>query len=280
LIFSVTVYQHIEKALYMAVPYPSHRELFHACRILFGPAVHVSPEFLRYLQPIGLKTAFRKRALETHPDRAKALGSPARDLHSQFRTVKQAYELLSAFLKTKNRRLVSTVTFTSYKPAPPASPRTSGQRMRQQHARQHQKTGRKTSADHFYRGGLPQRNLLFGQFLYYAGIISWRTLINAIAWQRMQRPKIGQIAIAWGMLTPRDVIRILTERTLNEKFGECALRIGYITNFQHIALIGRQRKLQRQLGEYFVRTGQVSGGEILHLVNRQRMHNRGALRRK
>lgn len=264
----------------MAAPQPSHYELFHACKILFGPAVQVSPEFLRYLQPIGLKTAFRKRALETHPDRAKALGVFERDLHSQFRNVKQAYEVLLAFLETKKRPVVSNVTYANYRTRKPPAQRTAQQRTRQQYSPRYQKTGRKPQVDHFYKGGLPQRNLLFGQFLYYAGIVSWRTLINAIAWQRMQRPKIGQIAVAWGLLTSRDVIRILTERTLNEKFGECALRIGYITNFQHIALVGRQRKLQRQLGEYFVRQGHVSGGEILHLVNKQRMHNRSALRRK
>ena len=115
---------------------------------------------------------------------------------------------------------------------------------------------------------------MFGQYLYYSGIISWRTLIDAITWQRMQRPRIGQIAMGWGLLTSHDVKTILSERTLNERFGECALRIGYITSFQHIALIGRQRKLQRPIGEYFVMSGHLSGGQLLHLLNRHRMHNR------
>lgn len=122
--------------------------------------------------------------------------------------------------------------------------------------------------------------LLFGQYLYYSGIISWRTLIDAITWQRLQRPRIGQIAMGWGMLTSRDVVRILTERTLNERFGECALRTGYITHFQHIALIGRQRKLQRPIGEFFVAHGHLSGGQVLHFVNRQRLHNRNAMKVK
>jgi hypothetical protein len=50
----------------------SHSELYHACRILFGTELQCSPEFLDYLQISGVKSAFRRRAMETHPDRLSA----------------------------------------------------------------------------------------------------------------------------------------------------------------------------------------------------------------
>ncbi len=47
----------------------TQRELFRSCEILFGPELRISSEFLDYLEVNGVKSAFRKRALETHPDR-------------------------------------------------------------------------------------------------------------------------------------------------------------------------------------------------------------------
>jgi hypothetical protein len=114
---------------------------------------------------------------------------------------------------------------------------------------------------------------MIGQYLYYSGLISWQTLIEAICWQRRQRPQIGQIAIAWGLISSQDVIRILTDRTLSEKFGECALRIGYISNFQQTALVGKQRQLQRPLGEYFITGGILSATDIIKIANKQQLHN-------
>ena len=114
---------------------------------------------------------------------------------------------------------------------------------------------------------------MIGQYLYYSGLISWQTLIEAICWQWQQRPKLGQIAIAWGLISSPDVIRILTVRNLNEKFGECALRVGYISNFDLLALVGKQRQLQRPLGEYFITSGILSAMDIMNMANKQQLHN-------
>ncbi|MCM2332733.1 MAG: J domain-containing protein, partial [Anaeromyxobacteraceae bacterium] len=42
-----------------------------------------------------LKTAYRRRVLETHPDRAAVLGRAEADLLAEFRAVSEAYELLA-----------------------------------------------------------------------------------------------------------------------------------------------------------------------------------------
>ena len=269
-------------------------ELFHACETIFGPEVNVSIEFLEYLQPIGIKTAYRKRALETHPDRAKTLGSFARDLNTEFIDVQQAYEKLLLFVETNNGSTLSTQSFNDFKTqqAPSyQSPEKSSYSSSSQDTRQHkgrqkkshydQRSTNKRSkshSDHFYKGGFPKGSLMIGQFLYFSGLISWRTLIEAICWQRRQRPQIGQIAIAWGIISSHDVIRILTDRTLNEKFGECALRIGYLSNFEQIALVGKQRQLQRPLGEYFIISGILSTTDIMSMADKQQLHNLTAYR--
>jgi hypothetical protein len=114
---------------------------------------------------------------------------------------------------------------------------------------------------------------MIGQFLYYSGLISWQTLIEAICWQRRQRPQIGQIAIDWGLISSQDVIRILAVRIFNEKFGECALRLGYISSFEQIALVGKQRQLQRPMGEYFIESGILSSKDIISMAGKQQLHN-------
>ena len=259
----------------MSVAQVSAVELFEACRTIFGSQVNVSTEFLRYLQPIGVKSAYKKRALETHPDRAKQIGNSPRRLQEEFHTVKQAYELLLSYVENKTRRIVSDPVFTGRRT-----------RTQYQHSRQHKQTfcdqsqyqslqrrHRRSAVDHFYRGPIPRRNLMLGQYLYYTGYISWRMLIEAISWQRTLRPCIGQIAMQSGILTQRDVVSILTERRLEERFGECAVRIGYITAIEQTTLVSRQSWLQRRIGEYFVKQNLLSENELASLVDRHRMHN-------
>jgi hypothetical protein len=260
-------------------------ELFEACETIFGPEVNVSIEFLEYLQPIGIKTAYRKRALETHPDRAKALGSFARDLNTEFIDVQQAYEKLLLFVETNNGTIVSTSSFNDFQtrqaPSYQSEEQSSYQKARQQKGRQKKSPHdpkstskrHKSHPDHFYTGSFPKGSLMIGQFLYYSGLISWRTLIEAICWQRRQRPQIGQIATAWGLICSHDVMRILTVRNLNEKFGECALRNGYISNFELLALVGKQRRLQRPLGEYFITSGILTAADLINMANKQQLHN-------
>ena len=261
-------------------------DIFKACETIFGPEVQVSGDFLEYLQPVGIKTAYRKRALETHPDRAKVLGAFVRDLNTEFIDVRQAYEKLLLFVETKNKRNENATLFNGFRTQqgfPYQSPGKASYKNTRNHHRAGQKKSsheqkntnkkHKNQSDHFYAGSIPKVNLMLGQYLYYSGLISWRTLIEAICWQRRQRPQIGQIAIAWGLISSQDIMRILTAKTFNEKFGECALRIGYISNFEHFALIGRQRQLQRPFGEYFIESGIISSSDIISIAGKQQLHN-------
>ncbi len=244
---------------------PSAAELFHACKTIFGPETRVSMEFLRYIRPIGLKAAYRKRAFETHPDRAKTLGLYPEQLSREFREVRKAYEVLLDFLQHNRHTIVSNPAGNRYRPKRTASrPSPSGYRKNQ------------SASDHFYTGGIPRRHLLFGQYLYYSGAISWMTLIEAISWQRKHRPRIGQIAQQWGLLSSEDIVRVLRSKTVGEKFGECALRMGYITGFEHIALIGKQRRMQRKIGEFFLEKGVIPSATLARMLSSHKAHNTGA----
>lgn len=251
-------------------------DLFYACKKIFGHHINVSYDFLNYLQPDGVKTAFRKKAFETHPDRAMVLDSLTRDLNAEFIDVRLAYETLLLFLETKNDGYLKDHSFFCKNAQNFYDERHIHRKNKNKQHRQHSKN--KNISDHFYNGNLPPGNLMFGQFLYYSGLISWRTLIEAICWQRRQRPLIGQIAVSWDLISTRDVARILKIRTFDEKFCECALRGGYISSFQQLALIGKQRKLQRPFGEFFIETGVLSHPKIMEMARKQQCHNMTAFR--
>ncbi len=238
-------------------------ELYDACKIIFGPEVSVSDDFIRYLQPFGVKTAYRKRAFETHPDRARAVGDHSADMHRRFQQVRSAYDVLLHYVENRSRRITGEPVFNG--------------RRKQQYPNRHphQRTARHAS-DHYYQGRLPRRALLLGQYLYYSGRISWRDLIDAIAWQSAQRPKIGQIALQAGVMSSQQVVTVLSQRSGNERFCDCAHRCGFISRHERIALIGRQRRMQRAIGEYFVERGLITPGDLSDILTAQRSHNSGA----
>jgi len=197
-----------------------------------------------------VRDAFRRRALETHPDRAQALGRSEASLAEDFRDILEAYQVLSR------------------EEASP-SPRQVAQRPREHASRPPQ--------DHVHRASMPHRTLLFAEFLYYSGRASWRNLVEAVAWQRRQRPAIGRIAVEWGHLSDDEVREILDRRRREgsggEPFGEFARRRGFLSAAQLMALLGRQRRLQRRIGQFFVETGIVAEDEISSLDQDLSRHN-------
>lgn len=236
----------------------SMTEANRACGILFGPRIKASPDFFKYLQPSGLKAAYRKRALETHPDRASILGEDRGKMAELFREATLAYHDLLSIIEHNGSLLSRRATDVN---TPRPGERSKGRT-------------RAPGADHFYTGGLPRRTLLIGQVLYYSGVISWNTLIDAIVWQRRQRPLIGQLARRWRKLSDTEIQVILMERHLGEKFGECAIRSGYLTRFEVMALIGGQGRLQRPIGEYFLRQNILGPRDMERMLRRQQAHNR------
>jgi len=218
-----------------------------AADLLFGanrPGTSQGEEWRR-----DLREAFRRRALETHPDRAAALGRSEASLAEEFRELLEAYRVLSS-----EERAPRAPPPRAAAPRPPRSPQ-----------------------DHLNRANLPRRPLLFAEFLYYSGRVSWRNLVEAVSWQRRQRPAIGRIAVEWGHLTDGEVREILERRRRDgaaaEPFGEYARRNGFLTAAQLLALLGRQRRQQRRIGQFFVESGLVSKGEIPSLDSDLGRHN-------
>ncbi len=239
---------------------PSESEIFEACRILFGQQVLLSREFLFYLQPGGAKTAFRQKAKETHPDLYQGDDPEILQRHTEtFREVTQAYKLVSTFLKEREEHSGHAFRF-----AP--------------HPHRREESSSRAEAGPFSNGAprpsaLPFRVLEIGLFLYYRQIVSFRTLAEALVWQRRQRPALGEIAKRWGWLKDADLARIRAARIPFARFGEKAVHLGLLTPAQVRTLLFFQRSQQKRLGQFFVERGLISAQQMECYVEELRLHN-------
>lgn len=278
----------------------AEKELYRACEVIFGPELDISREFLEYLQLAGVKSAYRKRAMETHPDRAAVeslvLAQPSVE---PFHNVQQAYENLVNYLKARENgfRLLSTATaadwrqrhaWTRPQPRPrPAKPAAEPGRERPQARRAQprpkarQEAGRDRSGpfatfwkvEEFYSGSLPDRRLLLGHFLYYSGVVTWRSIVQALIWQRTNRPRLGEMGRRFGMLSEEQIRTVLRRKELLQPFGASALALGLLTDRELGFLIQAQKRAQKKIGEYFVENQLLTIEQLACLVRQYHEHN-------
>lgn len=245
-----------------------------ACLILFGPDVNPGPEFFSYLQPEGLKAAFRSKALTTHPDRAEVMGQDRDQLNEKFLKVVWAYEQIKTALvepASDSRRF--KFRSATAKPQPEAKPTPQPKPQPEPPQRDFRGEPR------YFQGEPPLKVLRIGEFLYYSGIVSWQDFMAALNWQKRQRPSFGEIAMEWNLLSQDDVVAIMTDRNFAEPFGEAAIRKGLLNRFWVRAILHRQAKMQPKLGRYFVETGILSQSQLSRELERLKIHNRRVLKR-
>jgi hypothetical protein len=234
-------------------------ELFEACAVLFGPGVRVSLDFLKYLKPEGVRAAYRRQVKTSHPDRALVTGKDAGRMQADFIRATEAYRKLHQVVSGKGSILPAG---NASRPRVKASAPSRGRR----------RGGNSPAV--FHRGSLPARKLLFCQYLYYSGCISWDACIDAIVWQRRHRPTVGRIARDLGMLSEEQVQSVLRQRTLKGRFGDRAIRLGFLTPYQLTVLLGKQRLLKRRVGDYFISSGVLSRRQVERMALKQSAHNR------
>lgn len=280
----------------------AEHDLFDACRILFGSELNITRDFLEYLQTSGLKTAYRKRALETHPDRIAAMGISEQQHDTDlFRQVQTAYEELNSYIDARQKGVIIKPTSNPAErwqyPSPTRSNsshagegnhhrgnRGDGSNFR--HKWQSKSPNWKTKAKpgpqkdratwdigNRFSGALPERELRLGHFLYYSGIVSWQQIIQALVWQRTNRPRLGELGIRFGWLDNEDILTVLRSRSTQTPFGKTAVNLGLLTRQQLQTLIWRQKSLQRKIGEFFVEEELLAIEELTHLIRLHQQHN-------
>ena len=234
----------------------SEAQVLSACQILFGEEVKLDRNFLFYLQPSGLKSAFRRRAKEVHPDLFQRGGSEMRRRRTElFRQLVEAHELIREFFRQRDAGLWERHARPQASAAgrPPESQGAGG--------------------DGYYRGQIPQIHLTIGRYCYYRGIIPYHALIEALTWQRRQRPLLGEIARRWGWLNEESVRRISNGVRPQQRFGERAVALGLLEPQQVQTLLHHQQSRQQRLGHYFVESGYTDSAGMTRLVAEMHQHN-------
>jgi hypothetical protein len=241
-------------------------DVVQACQTLFGKDVDISREFLSYVQPSGVKSAYRRKAKETHPDLFAADPLPIQQKKTVlFREILSAYDVLNLFFKQRDEG--------AWNPAPGVSRPHRQSREDRQTAPPSEPARARRSGSSYYRGGVPLRNLQIGQYLYYRGKISFEALINALIWQRKQRPSLGDIALRWGLLDSCGIERISRTCDRPRRFGEKAVELGLLSIFQVNTILLYQRSQQDRLGKYFILNETLSSVELERLASELKEHN-------
>jgi len=232
--------------------------LIQACRTLFGSDIAVNLDFLRYLEPSGVKSAYRKKAFETHPDRVIALGPAAvRHQTALFVAVTSAHDRLMTFLADRECMVRNP----------------SAARSRQKDRETRSSAPPPPRQSRFFSGTLPMRHLLFGEYLYYSRTIPQHALTEALAWQRRQRPRFGDIARRWHFLSDSDIEDILLSKRFGEPLGEAAIRLMLLSRFQVNTILHFQRKNQQPIGEFFTLHGHIMRFMLKRLLQDNSRHN-------
>ena len=174
-----------------------------AFRILFGQQITYSEAVLNYIQPSGIKSAFREQVKMIHPDQAVKEGISEDEASIKFQELYDAYRLLLEIKTGKTFRTGVDQTGTVYS----------------HHTRPSPSPASAPVKDFYYCGTqLPNHKLRFGEFLFYSKAISWCTLIAAIVYKKKaDDQKMGQYFIEQNILTERDLFRYLALQSAHNK---------------------------------------------------------------
>ena len=225
-----------------------------------------------------LKSAYRRRAHELHPDKARARGVASTTMEREFRELKDAYDLLSRLVEVHPAiTLPAAPAEDEHRPRPRAGANNPG-------GHQHPTcpNGPPSPASGVNLPGtvgdgwqrtLPRRRLRFAQYLFLSRLIDGPTLRAAVTWQRRSRPLCGEIARRLEYLTQEAIAQVLRERGPGERFGEAAVRLAYLDHPRLLTVLAWQRRFDRPIGRFFVERSILSPTELRDLLAGQWSHN-------
>lgn len=115
--------------------------------------------------------------------------------------------------------------------------------------------------------------LRLGTFLRRRGVAAVADLGAALAWQASSRPRLGDVAVRWGLLSQQAADEVARRLRPLERFGEAAARLGTLSPTQVMRLLWFQRGRQTRLGAWFVQQGLLSEAELDGLAGELARHN-------
>lgn len=226
------------------IQFNNTKDLEYACKIIFGPLFNFTMDTMKYLEESGVKVAYRKKVKNCHPDKSKISGISEDELTMHFKQVNEAYNLILKFINNNKNNMKINETINNIK-----------------------------KNDFYYSGNFPKKKLRFGEYLFYKKIISWYCLIQALVWQYKNRPKIGELCKSHNIIDDNDIINTLKNIKPGEKFGNAALRHGFIKENILKEMLIKQSNLNMPLGKYFLLNNIFTKEVLKNHLNEHFLHN-------
>ena len=227
-----------------------------SCSMLFQTQTHISQGILPLLRNEDVKIAFAK-ALSLE----KKNKSTESNKSKKIADLLDAYSVITSFIQSNNIELVLSLNLlkkeaekTVFDP-PPVKGVT---KTANSAILAHKKT--------FYAGNMLPKRMRFGTYLYYRGIISYYMLKESLAWQKSQRPLMGQIAMQAGFIDPRTFATILFNMKNGQFFGDIAKKKKVISELKIKNIVKIQKKYNSFIGKYFIENHILTQSEndLLH----------------
>ncbi|HOV14105.1 MAG TPA: DnaJ domain-containing protein [Spirochaetota bacterium] len=252
------------------------KEIYKAVNDIFDSDYNtISNDFIKNIHPESLKSAYRKRVKQFHPDRAKIIGVSESILTEKFKSISNSYQFLLSVVKESEK--LQFIQKSNYQNA-----QNNCYKKKDEYKEPHKKEENlkpkynynKYKVKSFYCStGIPNRKLRLSEFLFYSKLIDWHTMIRSIVWQFQVRPRFGEIAISYNFLTDEHVNFILKNLRMNEKFGEAAMRLGFIDLFKTNVILGKQKFYNNPIGKYFIENGILNQEKLTGILESLRRHN-------
>src|SRR5437588_12658651 len=101
----------------------------------------------------------------------------------------------------------------------------------------------------------------FGLYLKNKGVVTAEQLVAALEAQLTTLPRIGQLALEEGIISPREIFDVLRAQSEspNVRFGELAIEMGLMTRDELRRLLMIQADRKRPPAQIFIEQGKLSG---------------------
>lgn len=203
-----------------------------------------------------LKKEYRKKAMLLHPDRVKITGTNEAYASEKIKILNNAYNTISNLFKTK--KYISIPYIKPYY---------------KQHIKKYYSNNSGFYSHNKKTKIVPKYKLRLCRFLYYKGLINYKTIINAIIWQLRNRPKVGDIALKEKYVTFEKILEIIKNRKIGEKFCETAVRLNFLQEQQVKHIFSIQRSYNKPIGQYFLEKKILTRQELNSTLLELKHHN-------
>ncbi len=215
-----------------------------------------------------LKKTYRKKIFQNHPDRAVVLGLDRSVLDERSKEITYSYDMLLRYVEAKRR--------PARKHAGRGNVRTEARRG----GPRAQRPIDETLFSSINKYQMPPVTISLIHYLYYLDVIDFKTVVEALTWQKNERPYLGKLAREMKILGDSDTARIVRNRRKKELFGACAIRLGLLTSEQVSLLLVEQDARTPKLEAYLLKHAILDERELAFIMEKLDEHNMRASARK